>query len=69
MQNSMKQKLSSRKFWAAVAGFVGPLLICFGMEQEKALQICALLTSGASLISYILGESYIDAKRENDYSI
>ena len=66
---SIKQKLLSRKFWAAAAGFAGPLLICFGMEQDKALQICGLMTSGASLVSYILGESYIDSKNVNDYSL
>ncbi len=66
---SLKQKLLSRKFWAAAVGFAGPLLICFGMEQDKALQICGMLTSGASLVSYILGESYIDSKNVNDYSL
>ena len=63
---SIKQKLLSRKFWAAMAGFLAPLLICFRMEQDKALQIVAMLTSGASLVSYILGESYIDSKSVND---
>lgn len=58
----IKRKLLSRKFWAAAAGFAVPLLVCFGVEQDKALQFCGLLTSGASLVSYILGESYIDGK-------
>ena len=59
---SIKQKMQSRKFWAAVGGFVTPLLVCFGVEQDKALQLCALFTGGASLVAYILGESYIDGQ-------
>ncbi len=63
MKIDWKRKLSSRKFWVAVAGFIAPLLIAFGVSDSNAAQITALIMSGGSLIAYILGEGMIDAKR------
>lgn len=56
-----KRKFTSRKFWAAVAGFVGPLLLTFGVSNEKTTQITGVIVAGASVIAYILGEGLIDA--------
>lgn len=55
------RKLCSRKFWAAIAGFVTGLLIYFGKTAQTAEQVTALIMSGASVIAYILGEGLIDA--------
>ena len=52
-----KRKLTSRKFWAAVAGFVSMLLIYLGKDGEE---IAALIMAGASLIAYIVGEGLAD---------
>ena len=62
MKINWKQKLSSRKFWAAVAGFVTPMLLAFGVTDSTATRITALIMSGGSLIAYILGEGMIDAE-------
>lgn len=56
-----KKKLTSRKFWAAVAGFVGPLLIAFGASEDVATEVTALIMSGAAVIAYIIGEGLADA--------
>lgn len=56
-----KRKLTSRKFWAAVAGFVSMLLIYFGKDAGTAEQIAALIMAGASLVAYIIGEGLADA--------
>lgn len=61
-----KQKLSSRKFWAAVAGFVTAIMVAFRVEDGTAEQITAIITAGGVLVAYILGESAVDANR--DYS-
>ena len=61
-----KQKLSSRKFWAAVAGFVTAIMVAFRVENGTAEQITAIITAGGVLVAYILGESAVDANR--DYS-
>jgi hypothetical protein len=56
-----KKKLTSRKFWAAVIGFVTALLIAFAVPQATITQITGIITAGATLIAYIVGEGMIDA--------
>ena len=56
-----KSKLTSRKFWAAVAEFVAMLLVFFNYPQDKTTQITALIMAGAAVIAYIVGEGLIDA--------
>lgn len=56
-----KRKLTSRKFWAAVAGFVGPLMLAFGASEETATQVTALIMAGAAVVAYIVGEGLADA--------
>ena len=60
------QKLTSRKFWAAIAEFVTMLLIAFKVSESEAAQITALIMAGASVIAYIVGEGLIDAARVKD---
>lgn len=57
----MKRKLTSRKFWTAVAGFVTPLLLTFGVSAEATSRIVGLILAGASLIVYTISESVLDA--------
>lgn len=54
-------KLTSRKFWAAIASFVSMLVIAFGGTENAATQITALIMAGASVVAYIIGEGLIDA--------
>lgn len=56
-----KRKLTSRKFWAALAQFVTGLIIAFGGTNETAVQVTALIMSGAAVVAYIIGEGLIDA--------
>lgn len=56
-----KKKLTSRKFWAAVAEFVTMMVIALGGAQETATQVTALIMAGAAVIAYIIGEGLIDA--------
>lgn len=56
-----KSKLSSRKFWAAVANFVGMLIIALGFTKDTATQITALIMAGGSVVAYIVAEGMIDA--------
>ena len=58
-----KQKLTSRKFWAAVVGFVTALLICFGFAESEITQVTSIIMAGATLIAYIFGEGLVDASR------
>ena len=62
MKNDLIRKLTSRKFWAAVAGFIAPILLAPGAADSTATKITALIMSGGTLIAYILGEGMIDAE-------
>lgn len=61
-----KQKLTSRKFWAAVVGFVTALLVGFGMGDSDIAQVTSIIMAGATLIAYIIGEGLVDASRNTD---
>ena len=56
------RKLTSRKFWAAVANFVSMMIIYTGGTENKAAQVTALIMAGATMIAYIVGEGLTDAK-------
>lgn len=61
-----KKKLSSRKFWAAVVGFVSAVLVALNYPQMTVEQVATIITAGGVLIAYILGESYVDGNREKE---
>lgn len=56
-----KQKLSSRKLWAAIVGVVVGLAAAFGLNESEWVQIAGVVTSAVSVVAYIFGESKIDA--------
>lgn len=56
------RKLTSRKFWLAVVGFVTPLLLAFGMEENSTAQITAIIMAGADVLGYLLAEGLADSK-------
>lgn len=55
------KKLTSRKFWAAVVGFVTPIMIAAGATDNSVTQVTAIIMGGAALIAYIIGEGMTDA--------
>lgn len=59
-----KAKLTSRKFWACIANFIGMLLTALHVAETEVVQITALIMAGAGVVAYILGEGLIDAARE-----
>ena len=59
-----KEKLSSRKFWAAVVGFITSILYAFNIAETDITQIAGIITSASVLIIYILTEGHVDANRE-----
>lgn len=62
MKTNWKRKLTSRKFWVALVGFITPLLLAFGVAESTATQVAGVIMSGASCIAYILGEGLVDAE-------
>ena len=56
-----KRKLTSRKFWAAVVGFITPIMIAAGAGENEITQVVAIVMGGATLIAYIIGEGLVDS--------
>lgn len=61
MNVDWKRKLTSRKFWSAVAGFITPLLMAFGCTNSQATQAASIIMAGGVLIAYIIGEGLADS--------
>lgn len=55
------RKLTSRKFWAAVIGFVTPIMTLAQVSENTAVQVTAIIMAGGTLIAYIIGEGLTDA--------
>lgn len=55
------RKLTSRKFWAAIASFVSMMVIALGGAESQATEITALIMAGATVIAYIIGEGLTDS--------
>lgn len=58
-----KQKLSSRKFWAAVTGFVTAILVLFKVPNITIEQIISLVSALSVLVAYIVSEGMTDSAR------
>ena len=56
-----KRKLTSRKFWMALALFVSGLIIAFGGKQELADTVSGCIMQGAAVLGYLLAEGLTDA--------
>jgi hypothetical protein len=55
------RKLTSRKFWAAVIGFVTAILIALKVDGMTIEQVIAVVSAASVLVAYIIGEGLTDA--------
>lgn len=58
---TFKDKITSRKFLAAIAGLVTGLAMVFGLDESIVSQVSGAVVSVASVIAYIITEGKIDA--------
>ncbi len=65
MKVEWKRKLTSRKFWSAIVGFITPLLIAFNVSSDTATQVTSIIMSGGALIAYIIGEGLADSNNNH----
>lgn len=56
-----RAKLTSRKFWLAIVGFISGILMAFKVDSQTAETISGVVMAGASVIAYIIGEGLADA--------
>ena len=66
MKIDWRRKLTSRKFWISIAGFVAGMIVIFGGSQEVADKINGAILSGAAVIGYVLGEGLADSGNSNN---
>ncbi len=65
MKINWKQKLTSRKFWAAIIGFATAVMTAFNVNNLTIEQVVAIITACSTLIAYIIGEGLVDSARIN----
>ena len=55
------RKLTSRKLWIAIAGFVSGLIIAFGGNKSTDSTVSGCILQGAAVLGYLLAEGLADA--------
>lgn len=60
MKIDWKRKLTSRKFWAMIAGIITGLLIYFNSPDRSPEKLASVIEIGCSLAAYIFGEAIAD---------
>lgn len=56
-----KRKLTSRKFWVAVIGFITAVMVALNIDKMTAEQVAAIISAMGTLVAYIIGEGLTDA--------
>ena len=66
MKIDWKRKLTSRKLWVALAGFVAGLIVALGGDSEVAETVSGCILSGAAVIGYVIGEGLADGANKSE---
>ena len=64
-----RRKLTSRKFWMAVAGFVTGVVVFVKSPTSSPEAITSLIMSTGTLIAYIIGEGLADSSTTENYYV
>lgn len=63
MEKAMKNKLTSRKFWVAVATIVSGVLMMFNFSDSSIETISGAIVALGGAIGYMIVEGMVDANR------
>jgi hypothetical protein len=66
MIRKILKKLSSRKLWLAIVGFISALGVAFGVNELTMEQVTAVIGALGTLCAYIIAEGYTDASHSID---
>ena len=66
MKIDWTRKLSSRKLWIAIAGFVSGLIMVFGGTETMASTVSGVILQGAAVLGYLIAEGLADSAHTND---
>lgn len=62
MWETIKRKLSSRKLWVSIIGFITALLVTCNVPEGSVSQICSIISAFGSLVAYVVAEGYADGR-------
>lgn len=62
MKIDWKNKLASRKFWAALGALAVAACALFGIDELTSEKLTALISALGVLATYIVTEGYLDGK-------
>lgn len=63
------RKLTSRKFWMAVAGFVTGVVVFVKSPTSSPEAITSLIMATGTLVAYIIGEGLADSSTTENYYV
>ena len=66
MKIDWARKLSSRKLWIAIAGFVSGLIMVFGGTEPMASTVSGVILQGAAVLGYLIAEGLADSAHTSD---
>ena len=66
MKIDWARKLSSRKLWVAIAGFVSGLIMVFGGTETMASTVSGVILQGAAVLGYLIAEGLADSAHTRD---
>lgn len=58
---ALRDKLKSRKLWAAVVGVIMGVAMVFGLDENTVTTVAGAVTALVSVVTYIVAEGKIDA--------
>jgi len=69
MKVDWKRKLTSRKFWMAIAGFVTGVVVFVKSPTSSPEAITSLIMATGTLVAYIIGEGLADSSTTENYYV
>ena len=60
MKFDWRRKLTSRKWWVAVAALVSGLILAFGGNSDTAQTVSGCIMAAAAVVGYTIGEGLAD---------
>lgn len=65
MKIDWRRKLSSRKFWAAVAGVIISVMVTFNVDAVTQERVAGVISAAGTLAIYMLAEGAADKAAVN----
>jgi len=63
------RKLTSRKLWVSIAGFIAGLILALNGSAEAAETVSGCIMAAASVVGYLFAEGLTDAARSKSEAV